>query len=171
MKFEVVAGDIGGRDTDAIVVNLFEGIARPGGATGTVDGALDGAITELIGDGEITGKRGEVTIIHTLGKIAPARVIVAGLGKASDFDAEAVGRYRARRPGGFRVSAFRGTRPSLTEQASAGWTRRSRPRPSSRGRYWGCTTSTGSSRRRMAGSRSRRWRSWSSTRRSWRRCS
>ncbi len=90
MKFEVAAGDISIRDTDAIVVNLFEGVTRPGGATGAVDSALDGAITRLIADGEIKGKRGEVTIIHTLGKIAPARVVVAGLGKSSDFDAEAV---------------------------------------------------------------------------------
>ena len=90
MKFEVAAGDISVRDTDAIVVNLFEGVTSPGGATGAVDGALDGAITSLIDDGEITGKRGEVTIIHTLGKIAPARVVVVGLGKSSDFDAEAV---------------------------------------------------------------------------------
>ena len=90
MKFEVAAGDISVRDTDAIVVNLFEGVTRPGGATGAVDSALGGAISRLIGDGEITGKRGEVTIIHTLGKIAPARVLVAGLGKASDFSAEAV---------------------------------------------------------------------------------
>ena len=90
MKFEVAAGDISVRDTDAIVVNLFEGVTRPGGATGAVDSALGGAISRLIGDGEITGKRGEVTIIHTLGKIAPARVLVAGLGKASDFNAEAV---------------------------------------------------------------------------------
>ena len=90
MKFDVAAGDISVRDTDAIVVNLFEGVTRPGGATGAVDGALDGAITSLIDDGEITGKRGEVTIIHTLGKIAPARVVVVGLGKSSDFDAEAV---------------------------------------------------------------------------------
>ena len=90
MKFEVAAGDISVRETDAIVVNLFEGVTRPGGATGAVDTALDGAISRLIGDGEIKGKRGEVTIIHTLGKIAPARVVVAGLGKSSDFDAEAV---------------------------------------------------------------------------------
>ena len=90
MKFEVAAGDISVRDTDAIVVNLFEGVTRPGGATGAVDGALDGAITKLIADGEIKGKRGEITIIHTLGKIAPARVVVVGLGKSSDFDVEAV---------------------------------------------------------------------------------
>ena len=109
MKFEVVAGDIGVRETDAIVVNLFEGIARPGGATGAVDSALDGAISGLIGDGEITGKRGEVTIIHTLGKLAPSRVVVAGLGKATDFDAEAVRSVSgetARRLQGIAVSRY-----------------------------------------------------------------
>ena len=90
MKFELAAGDISVRDTDAIVVNLFEGVTSPSGATGAVDTALGGAISRLIGDGEIKGKCGEVTIIHTLGRIAPARVVVAGLGKSSDFDAEAV---------------------------------------------------------------------------------
>ena len=109
MKFEVVAGDISGRGTDAIVVNLFDGVTRPGGATGAVDAALDGAISDLIADGEIKGKRGEVTIIHTLGKIAPARVVVAGLGKSSDFDTEAVRTISgetARRLQGIGVSRF-----------------------------------------------------------------
>ncbi|MXY44580.1 MAG: leucyl aminopeptidase [Dehalococcoidia bacterium] len=109
MNFEVVAGDIGVRETDAIVVNLFQGIASPGGATGAVDGALDGAITRLIADGEITGKHGEVTVIHTLGKMAPARVVVAGLGKSSDFDAEAVRSVSgetARRLQGIGVSRY-----------------------------------------------------------------
>ena len=90
MEFNVVAGDVGGRDMDAIVVNLFEGVTRPGGATGAVDALLDGAISQLIAGGEIKGKRGEVTIIHTLGKIAAARVVVVGLGKAEAFDGEAV---------------------------------------------------------------------------------
>ncbi|MCY4530195.1 MAG: leucyl aminopeptidase [Chloroflexi bacterium] len=90
MKFDVTAGDITVRDTDAIVVNLFEGVTDPGGATGAVDRALDGAISGLVAAGEIKGKRGEVTIIHTLGKIAPSRVVVVGLGKSSVFDAEVV---------------------------------------------------------------------------------
>lgn len=90
MKFEVVAGDISTRDTEAVVINLFEGVTRPGGATGAVDTALGGAISRLIAHGEIKGKRGEITIIHTLGKIPPARVVVAGLGESSSLDAEVV---------------------------------------------------------------------------------
>ena len=85
MKVKVIVGDITGIEADAIVVNLFEGVERPGGATGAVDKALDGAITKLIEQGEIKGKLNEVHIIHSLGKV-PARVVaVAGLGKQSEF--------------------------------------------------------------------------------------
>ena len=44
MDIRVVRGDIAQQAADAIVVNLFEGVTAPGGATGAVDRALDGAI-------------------------------------------------------------------------------------------------------------------------------
>lgn len=84
MEIKVVVGDITEAAADAIVVNLFQGVTTPGGATGAVDAALDGAISDLIADGEITGKKGH-TVIHTLGKMPAKRVVVAGLGKADDF--------------------------------------------------------------------------------------
>ena len=85
MEIKVVVGDIAGIEADAIVVNLFEGVERPGGATGAVDEALDGAIAKLIEQGEIKGKLDEVHVIHSLGKV-PARVVaVVGLGKQSEF--------------------------------------------------------------------------------------
>ena len=90
MKIGVVAGNIAEHSADAVVVNLFEGVTTPSGATGAVDAALDGAISALISEGEITGKRGEITLIHTLGKIAPKRVLVAGLGKRDDFTLDGV---------------------------------------------------------------------------------
>ena len=89
MNIGVTAGNIAEQDTGAVVVNLFEGVTTPSGATGAVDAALDGAISALISEGEITGKRGEITLIHTLGKIAPKRVLVAGLGKSDDFTLDA----------------------------------------------------------------------------------
>ena len=70
MNIKVVAGNIAEQDTSAVVVNLFEGVKEPGGATGAVDKAMGGAISDLIADGEIKGKRGELTLIHTLGSIA-----------------------------------------------------------------------------------------------------
>ena len=85
MEIKVVAGDIAKQDVGAVVVNLFEGVTSPGGATGVVDKAMGGAISALIADGEIKGKRGETTVIHTLGRIPPKRVLVAGLGSAESF--------------------------------------------------------------------------------------
>ena len=90
MQFEVVAGDIARVEADVVVVNLFEGVKSPGGATGAVDAALDGAITKLIALGDVRGKSGEFTLVHTFGKIPAARVLVAGLGKSSEFNIDAV---------------------------------------------------------------------------------
>ncbi len=90
MEIKVDSGDITRAAADAVIVNLFEGVTGPGGGTGAVDEALDGAISKLIAQGDIRGKSGEVTIIHTFGKIASPRVVVAGLGKAKDFDVDAI---------------------------------------------------------------------------------
>ena len=90
MQIKVVPGDILTRDVGAIVVNLFEGVERPGGATGAVDDALDGVISSLIGEGDIKGTQGEITLIHTFGKIPSPRVIVLGLGASNKFDSNVV---------------------------------------------------------------------------------
>ena len=95
MEINVVSGDITKHDAGAIVVNLFEGVTAPGGGTGAVDAALDGAITNLIASGDITGKSGEHVLVYSLGRLASPRVIVSGLGKQDDFDAETVRKVTA----------------------------------------------------------------------------
>ena len=85
MEIKVICGDITKVAASAAIVNLFEGVEHPGGATQAVDQALDGAISRLIAEGEIKGKLNEVTIIHTLGRMEPARAVVVGLGKQKDF--------------------------------------------------------------------------------------
>jgi leucyl aminopeptidase len=90
LEIKVIVGDIAQIEADAIVVNLFEGVEQPGGATAAVDKALDGAISSLISRGEIKGKLGEVSIVHTFGKL-PARIVaVAGLGKRQDFNVDKI---------------------------------------------------------------------------------
>ena len=81
MKVTVVTGDITKVASDAIIINLFEGTKQPGGATAAVDKALGGAVAKLIKSGEIKGKQGEMTLIYTMGKIKPDKVLVTGLGK------------------------------------------------------------------------------------------
>ena len=45
-----------------------------------LDKSLKGKIKYLIDEKEITGKAGEVTIIHTFDDIKPKRVVLAGMG-------------------------------------------------------------------------------------------
>jgi leucyl aminopeptidase len=75
---------------DLLVVNEFEGVKTPGGATGAADKALNGEITKLTRQGEIDGKLGKVAIIHTLGKLPAERVAVVGLGKREEFGLDEV---------------------------------------------------------------------------------
>ncbi len=80
MEIRVVAGGIQSTKDDLIVVNLFEGVETPGGATGAVDRVLGGAIAEAIASGDFRGKRGEVAVFYPRGAIPAARVLVVGLG-------------------------------------------------------------------------------------------
>ena len=95
MKINVKAADVTTTATPALVVNLFKGVKTPSGATGAIDKALDGAISQLIKDGEIKGGEGEITLVHTLGKIAPARVVVVGLGSKDKFNSQVARRVSA----------------------------------------------------------------------------
>lgn len=75
---------------DLIVVNLFQGVTAPGGATGAVDRALGGAISDVIARGDFTGKSGETLVLYTRGAIPAPRVLVVGLGESAKFDLAAV---------------------------------------------------------------------------------
>ncbi len=86
MEIDIKQGDILEAQADLIIVNLFDGVSEPGGATGAVDKALDGQITQLIALGDCSGKLGETTLLYTLGKLPAPRVLVVGLGPDDAFD-------------------------------------------------------------------------------------
>lgn len=112
MQIAIEARDIAQFSGDTIIVNLFEGVTTPGGATGAVDRALGGAISQAIADGEFKGKLNTIAVIHPLGKIAARRVIVVGLGKGDAFTTErarqaaATAIRTARKLGGKRVATI-----------------------------------------------------------------
>ena len=90
MKILVEQGGIQTTAADAIIVNLFFGVTHPGGATGAVDRALGGAISEVIAGGDFKGKLGQTVVLYPRGAVTARRVIVVGLGEAAKFNLEAV---------------------------------------------------------------------------------
>ena len=71
---------------NVLVVNLFEGVKIPAGATGAIDIALDGLISKFIIAKEgFDGKFGKMYLLPTYGKIAAEKVLLVGLGKNKDF--------------------------------------------------------------------------------------
>ena len=90
MQINVQSGDIASVQADAIVLGLFEGVTAPDGNAGAVDQAMGGALGQLIAAGDLRGKQGEFTTVHTLGRLPAPRVVVVGLGKQDAFDIDKV---------------------------------------------------------------------------------
>ncbi|MCS7221323.1 MAG: leucyl aminopeptidase [Anaerolineae bacterium] len=105
MEIVVRQGNIVEQQADLLVVNLFEGVTEPGGATGAVDRALNGAIREVIAAGDFKGARDSSVLLYTRGALSAPRVLVVGLGPAGKFDlnqarrAAAIAARRARELG------------------------------------------------------------------------
>ena len=95
MSIKIVQGHIQSATADTIIVNLFDGVTSPSGATGAVDKALDGAISELIAQGDFVGKAGETAVLYPRGTIPAKRVLIVGLGARDGFDLERVRRAAA----------------------------------------------------------------------------
>lgn len=92
MKIEIKQGNIANTTADIIIINLFEGVSYPAGATGAIDQALNGAISELISNGDFSGKAGEIAVLYPRGSITATRVLIVGLGKAEGFNLEEIRR-------------------------------------------------------------------------------
>lgn len=90
MHITVEQGDITKIQTDAICLGIFQGVQRPGGAAGAVDRALDGALSEVLTDGDFSCKKGEIFWLRTHGKIGAKRVLLVGLGPSEKFSADVV---------------------------------------------------------------------------------
>jgi len=90
MEITVQQGDLCQTPCDVLIVNLFEGVTAPGGATGAVDNSLGGWISSRIAQEQFKGKANTILEIPTFGKIPAQTVLVVGLGKAEAFGLEQV---------------------------------------------------------------------------------
>ena len=87
MDIKIKQASIIDEAVDLIVVNLFQGVTEPGGATGAVDKAVGGAISAIIAAGDFVGKSGETALLYTRGAIPAPRVLVVGLGEPAKLGA------------------------------------------------------------------------------------
>lgn len=87
MEIKAINASLADVEADVLIVNLFKGVTSPGGGTGAVDEALGGLISEfVIKKDKFEGKFGDTYILQTYGKIKAAKVLVAGLGEAKEFN-------------------------------------------------------------------------------------
>jgi leucyl aminopeptidase len=60
------------------------------GTVSKVDEQLKGRLQRLAEDGELKGELGKTLLLHTDGELNARRIVVAGVGKADDFDSDAL---------------------------------------------------------------------------------
>ena len=97
--------------TDALIVGRHQGESRLSPALAALDGRLGGLLTKVMAAEKFEGKPGQLTQLHTDGKLPAARVLLVGLGTGKG-DAEAVrraaslGARRARELGAKSAAAY-----------------------------------------------------------------
>ncbi len=87
---------------DALVVGVVRTKGSQGntsitlsGAARAADSVLDGLIGQLGTDGEFKGNLGEMTTIHTMGKLVARRIIIVGLGSQETVNTQSIRRASA----------------------------------------------------------------------------
>ncbi len=86
LDISVAKGLLEQTPANVLVVNLFEGVKIPAGATGAIDIALGNLITDFVIAKEgFDGKFGSMYVLPTHGKIFAEKVLVVGLGKNKDL--------------------------------------------------------------------------------------
>jgi leucyl aminopeptidase len=90
MEIRTIAGEITKIETGAIIVNCFEDEKQLDGDAAAVDAVLNGAISQLVKQGDIKGKLNEITLLHSMGKLPTGRVVITGLGKKAELTLDKV---------------------------------------------------------------------------------
>jgi leucyl aminopeptidase len=96
MKIAVASTSAVAVKADALVVGLYsDDVKKPRGALAAVDRQLGGQLRAVL-DAEVFGaKSGQVTYLHTAGRLPAARVVVVGLGARKETTPEIVRRASA----------------------------------------------------------------------------
>ncbi|MCX6017896.1 MAG: leucyl aminopeptidase [Chloroflexi bacterium] len=85
MRISIVHQPIQAVTADVLIVNLFEGVKAPAGATNAIDTALNGALRRAFDLGDFRGRLNETAVFYSEERIAALRVLVVGLGPIAEF--------------------------------------------------------------------------------------
>lgn len=88
MKIKVKKGRLENTVAEAIVVQHFEGGKRPAGTAAAVDARSGGMIQALIRTGDFEGKLNQTAVVYTSKKMPAKRIVLIGLGKKKELNAE-----------------------------------------------------------------------------------
>ena len=77
---------------DVLVVERYAGQPRLTPEALRVDRALDGLLTQVLGEERFEGRLGETSFVHAAGRLAVKRVLVVGMGPRAECTAETVRR-------------------------------------------------------------------------------
>lgn len=90
MKWKLLRKPLASLMADAIVLFYKKSDLSLQGISQEVDEALGFRISSLIQEGEVTGKLGEVTVLHNWGEISPKRVYIVGVGNEDPITLKAL---------------------------------------------------------------------------------
>jgi leucyl aminopeptidase len=91
MKLSLVSRPLTEIRTDALIVGRPAGESKPSATLAALDAKLGGLLTKVMAAEKFEGKPGQLTQVHTDGRLPASRVLVVGLGSGKG-DAEAVRR-------------------------------------------------------------------------------
>ena len=76
MKFRAIQGEILSQESEAIVLYIGEDDILSHEFIYEANNNLENCLSDMASQGQLTGKKGELTLIHTLGHINPKRLLI-----------------------------------------------------------------------------------------------
>lgn len=95
LNVTVEAGQAELYDADALVVFLAQDPDLSTGIASVLDASLGGALSDIVSNGDFTGKSEQIGVIYPRGVIPARRVLPVGLGQSADLTPEAIRRASA----------------------------------------------------------------------------
>ncbi len=90
MKVIVKKGKLQDIVSQAVILTLFQDQKEMTGNSLVIDQQTNGLITQLIKNGDFTGKLSQIAVVYTRGSIPAQRIALVGLGKKSEINLEKI---------------------------------------------------------------------------------